>query len=124
MEPQITQSTQMEAVPYRAVREEAELHFACFASFAVPFLLAIGQTALCDPSQLLSDARAGDLAVHSAGATVPAEGVPIRYHGHREGGDPAVLGCGGRSGWVGVWAAPLVLQFTTSGDLCTRIAFT
>jgi hypothetical protein len=114
MEPQITQSTQMEAAPYRAVREEAELHFACFASFAVPFLLAIGQTALCDPSQLLSDARAGDLAVHSAGATVPAEGVPIRYHGHRESGDPAALAS----------AATRVLQFTTSGDLCTRIAFT
>ncbi|MEJ0017622.1 MAG: hypothetical protein WDN25_13850 [Acetobacteraceae bacterium] len=32
-------------------------------------------------------ARAGDHAVHSAGAT-----VPVGHQGHREGGVPAVLG--------------------------------
>jgi hypothetical protein len=30
--------------------------------------------------------------VHSPGATVPADGVPIRHQGHRESGVPAVLG--------------------------------
>ena len=45
-------------------------------------------------------AAARNLAVHSAWAIVPADGVPIRYQGHREGGVPAVWGCAGRNGWV------------------------